>query len=1026
MGAGDVTLRADLQYERFRTARPRIMWELLTNTPGLGSPVLFGPPTPNVAGPEQPLIDEIELDATDAVVDPPPVAVFPVQDPLPIFRTQAAARPRLVAGDGEGLVDAASINFLDPEQASFYSGSYATDPSGFQTVYDQNADLVLTDTNRRRARRWGTLRENNGYTEMAGESPLRYDPGDQRLALFPGAGDDAYTVTEQRGGATLRATGYGNPVTLTPNDRAALAMDGDPLTAWRVGAVDDPTGQRLVIDLAHPTTADHLTLLQPQTLLRNRWITKARLHFSDGTHADVDLDETSRVGSGQTVTFPEHTFDGLQIEILQTDIGKRPRYDGLSSVGFAEVTIPGVQPVDELVRPPTDLLDQAGTSSLDHRLALLFTRLRSNPAEPVRTDEETAIRRVFDLPTARSFSLSAQARLSAYIPDEAIDQLLGYPDAAHGGITASSQTRLSGSLERRARAAIDGDPNTAWETVFAQQSGQHIDITVAQPITFDHLDMQLLNDGRHSVPTSLFVVVDGDKDHPIPVTVPDVPDQTTPNATVPVRVELPQSVTGSSFAFYVDGVREVKTRDWYSGDPITMPIGIAELGIPGVQSPPEPATFDSGCRSDLLTIDGTPEPLRVSGSTHDALQRQKLDVAPCGDDPNGVVNLAAGEHVVRTGVGRDLGIDLDRLLFSSAAGGAPGPTTVADDGVPTGPTVTNLNAQRVSYDADVQTDGSPFWVSVGESWNDGWRATADGHDLGPPQVIDGYGSGWLVRPDQAGTVHVAVHWAPQRIVWVSLALSAVGLVLCLVVLALGWRRRRRREVSPATPVAGDDPGLVRPWRQGPTVPIGRAALLSALLGVFVFLNVPFSGLFPLLGPAVGLASFLVYRWSRGRGWLGLAGAASLALAALYIVTGQLRHDYLSDFSWPQQFTRVHVLGLLAVFLVLAEAIRGVAARAARHPAAPRGGKARRGARAYHLTARPGDGGFRRGWRPTEEEMRQTDGGQRSHVAERAVPHRRHPVLQRDRHSRAGRRPRARVALHRRGRDRRRRFDRRHP
>ena len=265
-------------------------------------------------------------------------------------------------------------------------------------MYDQNADLVLTDTNRRRARRWGTLRENNGYTEMAGETPLRYDPGDQRLALFPGAGDNAYTVTEQRGGATLRATGYGNPVTLTANDRADLAMDGDPLTAWRVGAVDDPIGQRLVIDLAQPTTTDHLTLLQPQTLLRNRWITKARLHFSDGTSADVDLDESSRVGAGQTVTFPEHTFDGVQIEILQTDIGKRPRYDGFSSVGFAEVAIPGVQPVEELVRPPTDLLDSAGTSSLDHRLALLFTRLRSNPAEPVRTDEETAIRRVFDLP----------------------------------------------------------------------------------------------------------------------------------------------------------------------------------------------------------------------------------------------------------------------------------------------------------------------------------------------------------------------------------------------------------------------------------------------------------------------------------------------------------------------------------------------------------------------------------------------------------------------------------------------------
>src|SRR5690606_41289663 len=137
--------------------------------------------------------------------------------------------------------------------------------------------------------------------------------------------EDATSGAEPRGGATVRATGYGNPITLTANDRAVLAMDGDPLTAWRVAAVDDPIGHRLVIDLDEPTTADHVRLLQPQTLLRNRWITQVRLHFSDGSHVDVELDESSRVGEGQTVTFPERTFDGLEIEVRQTDIGKRPR-----------------------------------------------------------------------------------------------------------------------------------------------------------------------------------------------------------------------------------------------------------------------------------------------------------------------------------------------------------------------------------------------------------------------------------------------------------------------------------------------------------------------------------------------------------------------------------------------------------------------------------------------------------------------------------------------------------------------------
>jgi arabinofuranan 3-O-arabinosyltransferase len=939
MGAGDLTLRADLQYERFRTARPRDMWYLLNNTPGLGSPTTFGPTTPNVAGPEQTMIDEIELQRRDAVADPPAIAVYPVTDPLPIFRTHSAERPRLVAGDGEGLVDSASISFLDPLQASFYSGSYATDADGFREIYDQNADLLVTDTNRKRARRWGTLRENNGYTETAGEVPLRYDPGDQRLELFPGAGDDAYTVSEQRGGATLRATRYGNPVTYTANDRAALAMDGDPLTAWRVGAVDDPTGERLVIDVDDAVSTDRLTLLQPQTLLRNRWITGLRLHFSDGTSTDVTLDETSRTGSGQVVTFPERTFDHLELEITATDIGKRPRYDGLSSVGFAEVTIPGVAPVEELVRPPTDLLDTAGTSSIDHRLALLFTRLRTNPAEPVRTDEEVALRRVFSLPTERTFAIGAQGRLSAYVTDDAIDRLLGYPDASQGGITATSSTRLSGSLERRARAAIDGDPTTAWDTVFEQPLDQQIEITTAEPVTFDQLDLQLVNDGRHSVPTSLSLVVDGDTANPIPITVPEVEDQATPNATVMVPIDLPQSITGTSFSFTVDGVREVKTKDWYSSSPITMPIGIAELGIPGVQSPPAPATFATGCRDDLLSIDGEPVGMQVSGSIADALQRRKVEITPCQTDGNGgAVALAAGEHVLRTGIGRDLGIDIDRLLLSSDAGGAAGATTLDEATTPTGPPVTSLVADRVSYSADVESDGSPFWVSVGESWNDGWRASADGRDLGAPQVIDGYGSGWLVEPDAAGTVHVDVHWQPQRLVWVSLALSALGVVICLALIGLGWRRRRRApaEVDGDTDVVmqGDDPTLVRPGRGEAVVPMKRAVVLCVLLGAFVTLNVPFAGLYPLLGVVVGLTAFLVYRSPKGRGWLGLAGVACLGLAAAYIVTGQFRHDYRSDFDWPLQFTRAHVLGLLAVFLALAEAVRGVASRPPDTPVRP--------------------------------------------------------------------------------------------
>ncbi len=206
---------------------------------------------------------------------------------------------------------------------------------------------------------------------MVGELALRYDPTDQRLDVFPGSDDSTRTVTVARArngatGATARATAWGNPVTLTPDDRPMAAIDGDPTTAWRVGAVDDPVGERLVIDIDAPVTTSSVTLLQPTTLSRNRWMTAARLHFSDSEGrptappVDVVLDDRSRdaAGGGQVVGFDQRTFQRLEVEVVATNVGELPRYDGQSSVGLAEVGIDGVATI-ELVRPPTDSCSDA-------------------------------------------------------------------------------------------------------------------------------------------------------------------------------------------------------------------------------------------------------------------------------------------------------------------------------------------------------------------------------------------------------------------------------------------------------------------------------------------------------------------------------------------------------------------------------------------------------------------------------------------------------------------------------------------
>ncbi len=380
-----------------------------------------------------------------------------------------------------------------------------------------DADLLVTDTNRRRAERWGTIREQFGYTERADEV-APYDPTDQRLEVFPDQTSADQTVSEQRGGVVVTATAYGNPITYTADDRPANALDGDPSSSWRVGAIDNPVGERLIIDIDHPVTTDHVQLLQPIKLFRNRWITRARLHFDDQPPIDVDLTDASRTEPGQTVTFPEKTFHRLEIEVLDTNVAPRPRYDGFSGVGFAEVGIDGVR-VDELIRPPTSLLDRAGTSSIDHRLSYVFTRLRSNPAEPVRLDEEPRMDRLIQLPTDRRFGLIGSARLSDYVPDQLIDELLGMPGASAGGVTVSSSSHLPGALRQRASAALDGDPTTFWSGPFQSPTGQWLQVQLGAPTTLDHLDLQLVADGRHSVPTEITIVPDGDQSRAVVVPI---------------------------------------------------------------------------------------------------------------------------------------------------------------------------------------------------------------------------------------------------------------------------------------------------------------------------------------------------------------------------------------------------------------------------------------------------------------------------------------------------------------------------
>src|SRR5207248_6636068 len=128
-------------------------------------------------------------------------------------------------------------------------------------------------------------------------------------------------------------------------------------------------------------------------------------------------------------------------------------------------------------------------------------------------------------------------------------------------------------------------------------------------------------------------------------------------------------LTGARIRVTVVAVRDVRTKDYYSEQPITLPIGIAELGVPGARVTLPAGSLPGGCRTALLTVDGAPVPIVAAGDAALADGRGPLTVAGCGPP----LALGPGDHIVRTRPGRDTGIDLDRLVLSSP-GRVPAPS----------------------------------------------------------------------------------------------------------------------------------------------------------------------------------------------------------------------------------------------------------------------------------------------------------------------------------------------------------------
>jgi hypothetical protein len=880
MGIGDVVARNDIQYQRYDLVRPTEMARVLAQTPGLGAPQAYGPVKTFATPGYQ---DEITLAAPAHQAGVPSLVIYPVDSPTPIVRAESTDNAVMLSGDGEGLVDAADVGLLDNAGVVQYSASNTT-PAAVRAATPTGATLVVTDENRLRARRWTSVRDNLGFTEQAGaaDAPLKVDPGDARLDVFPGEQPSALTTTEDVGIKQVRASSYGNTITYTAEDRPVMAFDGDPTTAWRAAAFGDARDERIRVTLTKPITADHVNLLQPTNRGRDRYITQVGLTFDGKDHVNANLGPASRAlsGPGQTVPFGRRTFQTLEIRVNAVN-DKRPSLFGQAdAVGFAEIGLPGVR-AHEIIKMPTDLVDAMGPESASHPLVYIMRRDAVRPVPP-RAQPELSISRAFAVPNTRDFVLTGSATISPDANATEIARAFGVrgPKVAASGF-------MAGCLACGPASAIDNDPTTAWQTPFKDVRGQWASYTTARPISFDHIDLAFLADDAHSTPKQLTLDVDGVQ-HVLPV----------PPNTDHAHITFPR-VTGRHITLTIDDVREVQARRFATAATVLSPVAITEWGIPGLQVPTVPADIDSGCRTDLLKIDGHSVPVRITGAASAAGAVNGLDVRTCVTRR---IALAAGPHVLATARGKDVGFSIDRVVLAS---GLHTSTTV-----PAVPTVEVTKQGSTTVRVHVSgASGQRFWLVLGQSQSPGWRAhIVNGKGLGGSKLVDGYANGWLISPTSA-SFDVAMEWTPQRQVWAALWLSLAFMILCIVIVGVTWRRRLR-----VTAREGDQE-LELGWR-GFMPPTKRARVIAVIASGLIAAIV----VTPWVGLVVAAATIALTARARVRAVVLLVPATLLALCALYIVVQQYRYNYPSVFEWPTLFPHARTPAWIAVALLAADGV----------------------------------------------------------------------------------------------------------
>ena len=441
--------------------------------------------------------------------------------------------------------------------------------------------------------------------------------------------------------------------------------------------------------------------------------------FDGGDTVDVALGPESCTPAGQVVVVPAARRPRADRRDRRAPTCRRPAAS-YGVVGSSEV---GSRRPRRSPRPcgcPSTSPTAIGGRADGHRLDVVLSRLRYDPAaRPTRSSRSTG---GSCCPTPARSSSPGTARVDPNAPDAVIDDVLG---TTAPGTVYSASDHLAGrrsTRARRARSTVTRRPRGRPQLrPSARAVGRRSPCRRRSPSTTSTSRSSTTPD--HSVPTAV---------HPRrrrrAVALVHRRPGTRPSGTEahPHASRSPfDPVTGRELRLYVDDVvHRVGAPGGGPAGPSRLPVVDRRGGDRrACRSPPHPATVPDECRADLRRSErrAGAGPASWAQARRRASRPRARGVRWCARPPRGQQH-ARGRPWGSTPASMSTGSCCRRTPTATP----PRQRCSARRSTSRVRAVRVVSTNPVSRDLQVRTDGTPFWLVLGESANRGWEADVSG------------------------------------------------------------------------------------------------------------------------------------------------------------------------------------------------------------------------------------------------------------------------------------------------------------